>query len=41
MNLTRKERENMREEIAVYGRKLMLSGGVVELCTTEATLGQE
>ena len=41
MNLTRKERENMREEIAVYSRKLMLSGGVVELCTTEATLGQE
>ena len=41
MNLTRKERETMREEIAVYSRKLMLSGAVIELCTAEATPKQE
>ena len=37
MNGTGKDREHMRQEIATYSRKLMLSGGVVELCAAEAT----
>ncbi len=41
MNLTRKEREIMRQQIAVYSRKLMLSAGVAELCGAEATPRQE
>jgi DNA replication protein DnaC len=41
MNTTRKNRENVRQEIAAYSRKLMLSGGVVELCIAEATPRQE
>ena len=35
------ERERMRQEIEGYSRALMLSGGVSELCATEATPKQE
>ena len=35
------EREKQRREILDYSRKLMLSGGVAELCETEATPRQE
>ena len=35
------EREQLRRDIAAYSRKLMLSGGVSELCETEATPKQE
>ena len=35
------EREKQRGEILDYSRKLMLSGGVAELCETEATPRQE
>jgi DNA replication protein DnaC len=41
MNPSRKDREQMRQEIAVYSRQLMLSSGVTELCSTEATPRQE
>ena len=41
MNAIPKDRQTMREEIAVFSRKLMLSGGVVELCAAEATPRQE
>ena len=41
MNAIPKDRQIMREEIAVFSRKLMLSGGVVELCAAEATPRQE
>ena len=41
MNATTKQREHMRQQIAAYSRKLMLSGGVAELCATEATPRQE
>jgi DNA replication protein DnaC len=41
MNATKKEREHMRQQIVDYSRKLMLSGGVAELCATEATPRQE
>ena len=35
------ERERLHREIIDYSRKLMLSGGVAELCETEATPKQE
>ncbi|MEI6388931.1 MAG: IS21-like element helper ATPase IstB [Spirochaetota bacterium] len=35
------ERERLRRDIMDYSRKLMLSGGVAELCETEATPRQE
>ena len=35
------ERERLHREIIDYSRKLMLSGGVAELCETEATPRQE
>ena len=41
MNGIPKDRQTMRQEIAVFSRKLMLSGGVVELCAAEATPRQE
>ena len=41
MSLSQKDREQMRREIAVYSRQLMLSSGVAELCDTEATPRQE
>ncbi|MDP6526928.1 MAG: ATP-binding protein, partial [Kiritimatiellia bacterium] len=36
-----KEREQMRQEITAYSRRLMLSSGVAELCVAEATPRQE
>ena len=36
MNGATNEREQMRQEIASYSRQLMLSGGVLELCASEA-----
>ena len=41
MNKTLQARELTRHEIAVYGRALMLSSRVIELCETEATPRQE
>jgi DNA replication protein DnaC len=41
MNETLQGRELTRREIAVYGRALMLSSRVIELCETEATPRQE
>ena len=41
MIATTRERERMRQEIEGYSRALMLSGGVSELCATEATPKQE
>ena len=41
MNGATNEREQMRQEIASYSRQLMLSGGVLELCASEATPRQE
>jgi len=38
---SKKEREQMRQEIAAYSRQLMLSSAVTELCATEATPRQE
>ena len=41
MNETLQARELTRREIAVYGRALMLSSRVIELCESEATPRQE
>jgi DNA replication protein DnaC len=41
MNSERKDREQIRREIADYSRRLMLSSGVADLCATEATPRQE
>jgi len=41
MNRTLQGREEMRHEIAVYSRALMLSSRVTELCQSEATPRQE
>jgi DNA replication protein DnaC len=41
MMASKKEREQMRQEIATYSRQLMLSSAVAALCATEATPRQE
>lgn len=41
MMASKKEREQMRQEIASYCRQLMLSSAVAEVCATEATPRQE
>lgn len=41
MNIAKKEREAMREEILTYGRRLMFSAEVVQACTADSTPRQE